>query len=109
MQFKRHFPQQGSGVTAAWLAQVAWVWRRGVGRGLPRAFQQADLDLVAPAGQAPIAAAMGETECIKAAVQVLEQLPEGDSLEIRLGHCALLEAVLRLCLIPHVRSSPPSA
>lgn len=75
-----------------------------MGRALPRAYLQADLDLVGPAGQAPIVAAVAETECIQAALQILEQLHDAENYEIRLGHCSLLDAVVRLCQIPPVRT-----
>lgn len=45
--------------------EVAWVRRRGVGRALPRAYLQADLDVVNPAGQNSGEKLLAEAEVIK--------------------------------------------
>ncbi len=49
--------------------QVGWVWRRGVGRAPPRAYLQADLDLVMPPGLEPAEALLGDAEAIRAVVE----------------------------------------
>jgi len=49
--------------------QVGWVWRRGVGRAPPRAYLQADLDLVMPPGLEPTEALLGDAEAIRAVVE----------------------------------------
>ena len=46
------------------------MWRRGIGRAPPRAYLQADLDLVAPPGLAPADALLCDAEAIRAVIEV---------------------------------------
>ena len=45
--------------------QVAWVRRRGVGRSLPRAHLQADLDIVTLPGSTPAETLLADAEAIR--------------------------------------------
>ena len=85
--------------------EVAWVRRKAPGRALPRSHLQADLDFVSSSSTAKSAseAALCEAEVLKAVVEVLEQLPEVPLFEVRLGHRAVLEAVLHYIGIAQVR------
>ena len=58
--------------------EVASVRRRAVGRALPRAYLQADLDLVAPPAASLTEAALAEAEVIKVGPQALN--PEYEAL-----------------------------
>ena len=104
---------------AAWLArragaagadavrryEVGWVQRRGVGRGLPTAQLQADLDILTPrpveGATALEGAAAAEAEVVLAALDALAVLPStAGSVAVRLGHPALLRAALASAGVP---------
>lgn len=53
-----------------WARQVAWVRRRGVGRGLPRAHLQADLDIVSLPGSSPCETLLADAETIRTVSEV---------------------------------------
>ena len=46
------------------------MWRRGIGRAPPRAYLQADLDIVSPPGMAPADALLCDAEAIRAVIEV---------------------------------------
>lgn len=50
--------------------EVAWVRRRGVGRALPRAYLQADLDIVTLPGSTPSETLLADAEVIRAVSEV---------------------------------------
>lgn len=50
--------------------QVAWVRRRGVGRALPRAHLQADLDIATLPGSSPSETLLADAEVIRAVSEV---------------------------------------
>ena len=113
---------------AAWLArraadpgaecvrrfEVAWVRRRGIGRGLPRSQLQADLDILTPrppdgSGPRPLEDdALAEAEVVLAVLDAVAVIPGrggggggggggargGGTATVRLGHPALLRAAL---------------
>lgn len=49
---------------------MGWVWRRGIGRAPPRAYLQADLDMVSPPGLAPADVLLCDAEAIRAVIEV---------------------------------------
>ena len=49
---------------------MAWVRRRGVGRGLPRAHLQADLDIVSLPGSSPSETLLADAEIIRTVSEV---------------------------------------
>ena len=49
---------------------MAWVWRQGIGRAPPRAYLQADLDIISPPGMAPADALLCDAEAIRAVIEV---------------------------------------
>ena len=54
--------------------KVGWVWRQGVGRAPPRAYLQADLDLITPPGLAPSEALLCDAEAICAVIEARARL-----------------------------------
>lgn len=54
--------------------KVGWVWRQGVGRAPPRAYLQADLDLITPPGLAPSEALLCDAEAIRAVIEARARL-----------------------------------
>ena len=50
--------------------QVAWVRRRGVGRALPKAHLQADLDIATLPGSSPSETLLADAEVIRAVSEV---------------------------------------
>ena len=50
--------------------QVAWVRRRGVGRALPKAHLQADLDIATLPGSSPSETLLADAEVIRAVAEV---------------------------------------
>jgi len=53
---------------------VGWVWRQGGGRAPPRAYLQADLDLITPPGLAPSEALLCDAEAIRAVIEARARL-----------------------------------
>ncbi|CAK0752569.1 hypothetical protein CVIRNUC_002156 [Coccomyxa viridis] len=81
--------------------EVAWVRRRGVGRALPKAHLQADLDIATLPGSSPSETLLADAEVIRAVSEVMDALPDWiGELEVRLGHRALLEAALVNARVP---------
>ncbi|KAK9906778.1 hypothetical protein WJX75_007809 [Coccomyxa subellipsoidea] len=81
--------------------EVAWVRRRGVGRCLPRAYLQADLDIVTLPGSTPSETLLADAEVIRTVSEVMDALPEwSGELEVRLGHRSLLDASLTHAHVP---------
>ncbi|CAL8462314.1 g1847 [Coccomyxa elongata] len=81
--------------------EVAWVRRRGVGRALPRAYLQADLDIVTLPGSTPSETLLADAEVIRTVSEVMDALPEwSGELEVRLGHRSLLDASLTHAHVP---------
>lgn len=60
----------GSGFHVGCWAQVAWVRRQGVGRCLPRAYLQADLDIVTLPGSTPSETLLADAEVIRTVSEV---------------------------------------
>ncbi|KAK9831407.1 hypothetical protein WJX81_002476 [Elliptochloris bilobata] len=90
--------------------EVGWVWRRGVGRAPPRAYLQADFDLISPPGLAPAEALLCDAEAIRAVIEALQALPEAHGeWEVRLGHAAILEAALAHARVPRGMRGPALA
>ncbi len=52
------------------VSQVAWVRRKGVGRALPRAHLQADLDIATLPGSSPSETLLADAEVIRAVSEV---------------------------------------
>lgn len=50
--------------------EVAWVRRKAPGRALPRAYLQADLDMLGPTGLSTLEAALLEAEAAKTVAEV---------------------------------------
>eukprot|EP00271_Cylindrocystis_brebissonii_P022999 TRINITY_DN917_c0_g2_i2.p1 TRINITY_DN917_c0_g2~~TRINITY_DN917_c0_g2_i2.p1 ORF type:complete len:836 (+),score=187.63 TRINITY_DN917_c0_g2_i2:294-2801(+) len=67
--------------------EVAPVYRKGAGRSAPHEYFQGDFDVVG--GDRPLA----EAEAIKVALEILEEFPQWEGLEIRLSHRDLLTAI----------------
>ena len=57
--------------------EIAWVRRKALGRALPRAYLQADLDFLSSSNKTVVEAALLEAEAIKTMVEVgLQVLPK---------------------------------
>ncbi|KAL0052345.1 hypothetical protein WJX82_000639 [Trebouxia sp. C0006] len=78
--------------------EIAEVRRKA--RNLPRGHLQADLDIVHPPGLPPVDKMLAEAELIKAAIEVLQLLPNCGAFEIRISHKLLLDACLGQCEVP---------
>lgn len=67
--------------------EISWVYRRAIGHSTPNRFLQGDFDIVG--GEAPLT----EAESIKVAVDITSRFSHLESIDIRLNHSHILEAV----------------
>eukprot|EP00898_Chlorokybus_atmophyticus_P003003 jgi/Chlat1/3703/Chrsp251S03860 len=75
--------------------EVSKVYRRGIGRGRPKDYFQADFDIIG------LGRALADAEVLKTATDVLNDFPEMGEYEIRLNHRAVLDAVWEWSGVPH--------
>ncbi|ONK57837.1 uncharacterized protein A4U43_C09F4700 [Asparagus officinalis] len=67
--------------------EISWVYRRAVGHSTPNRFLQGDFDIIGGA------TALTEAEAIKVVMDITNRFSHLDSIDIRLNHGQILEAI----------------